>query len=875
MVIEKATKTGWVSFVLIFLLAGYAHGSAEYSKQNLKVPDEAVSKKILDNGLILLYKESEPKGLAAIDISIKAGAALEGEYLGSGISHLVEHMVFKGTATRKTGDVERQIKSYGGFINGSVSQDLTNYTVIVPSEYAVNAASLLKDILHNASFDPAEIEKEREVILKEVNLCKDDPERMIVKLMNENAYLEHPYKYPIIGYEASLAALKRDDLVKYYQSMYVPNRMVISIAGGLDPEALRAIEREFENFRAPDYSPKGVSMPESPQAGRRDVEDYAGTNLAYLAMGFHSVDILSKDLFAMDVLSMILGMGDNSRLNKALFKEKRLVHNIKAWNYTPADPGMFGVSALLDPENIDAAADEILKEIEKIKSEGVNDIELETAKNMVMRDYILSRETIQSQASDMGAHEILTGNAQFFKTYLNNIKKVTKEQIKRAAEHYLTQDNLTVVRLLPGPPKSESHSALPPQEAQDAGIKKALLSNGLRVFVRENRKVPIISICAAVSAGLSVENMDNNGISNLTAQMILKGTSSRREDQIRGSIENMGGEIDAFSGFNSSGVSITILKDNFDKALEVLKDVLADPVFPEEALSREKLLIAAIIKDEDDDIYATASNAARREMFKGSAYSMRVIGEEESLDKIGREELKRFHETYYNAGNMVISVSGDIDSGYATEKITRVFSGIKKGESAATFQDTSFNKGEVRKTIEMRKEESLLLLSYRAVNNRDPDKYPLEVLTSIMSGQSGRLFHELRDRHALAYTLGCAQRQFNGGGYFSFYVTTTSGKLEESRKYLLKEIAYAASKPPLPKELETAKRELTAAWKINTQTNDFISFTSAIDELNGLGYDNIYKYVPEIEKVTAEDIVRVSDKYLNTSSYVEVVIKQK
>lgn len=875
MVINKVIKLSVIVILAVFFLAGSVHGKAEYSPKDLKTKNEAVSKKVLDNGLVLLYKRSEPLGLVAIDINIKAGSALEGEYLGSGISHLVEHMVFKGTTSRKVGDVEREIKSYGGLINGSVSQDITNYHVVLPSKYLMNALLLLKDILENATFEPAEIEKEREVILKEVNLTKDDPERLIVKLLSENAYLEHPYRYPPIGYEKPLKALKRDDLVKYYRRMYVPNRMVICITGGIDDKVSADIEREFGNFNKPNYSIQNTVVNEPSQAGKREAQEWSEINLSYLTMGFHSVDILSKDLFALDVLSMILGMGDNSRLNKALFKEKKIVHNISAWNYTPRDPGLFIVNAILDQENMRPVIESVLLEIEKLKTGNMDDSELDTAKSMVIRDYVFSRETLQGQAADMCRNQILTGNPLFSEVYIDGVKKVTISDIKRVAEKYLSVDNLTIVKLLPLSSKEDKTTVPIDTQQKEGVIKKEVLPNGLTVLIREDYKSPIISICAAVSAGLSAEDAANNGIANMTSRMLLKGTSKRKEDEIRGFMEKNGGEIAPFSGFDNSGLSVTVLNDNFDQALEVLKDTLSDPVFPDSELAREKMLAIAMIKDENDDIFSTGANTFRKEMFKGSPYSMKIIGEMTSVSGLKREDLIKFYRDRYKAGNMVISVSGAVDAENAMKKIDKLFGDMKSGSLPESKNVVPIQGGGVSKTIEMEREESLLIMSFRTTTNKDPDKYALEVLGSIMSGHSGRLFHELRDKLSLAYTLGCVQRQLNNGGYLAFYVTTTADKIDESRKAILSQIRTIRSKATSGAELEIAKRELEVTHEINMQTNDFFAFTSAIDELNGLGCDNVYKYNREIEKVTADDITRVAVKYLDTASCVEIVIKPK
>jgi zinc protease len=201
---------------------------------DISFANEAVFKKTLENGLVVLARSSPPKDLVTINITVKAALLHEEEYLGSGISHMVEHMLFKGTKTRKAGDIEKEVRSYGGSIDGSVSSDSTVYQITVPAEYFPNALALLKDMLLNAAFESGEFEKEREVVLKEVKLNEDDPEKKTIISLFANAYTRHPYRYPAIGFESLLKALTRDDLVKYYEKRYVPNNIVISVVGGID-----------------------------------------------------------------------------------------------------------------------------------------------------------------------------------------------------------------------------------------------------------------------------------------------------------------------------------------------------------------------------------------------------------------------------------------------------------------------------------------------------------------------------------------------------------------------------------------------------------------------------------------------------------------
>lgn len=869
---EEIIKKASLAVLFLSLTVSIALGA---SQDVITLPEEAVSKKTLDNGLTVLTKYSPPQNLAVIDVKVGTGSSLEGEYLGSGISHLVEHMIFKGTKARGVGAIEKEVKSYGGIINGSVSHDITDFYIILPSKYLPQALAILKDMLLNAKMDPVELAKEKEVVLKEIRMNEDDPEGRLMRLLNEKAYLNHSYRFPTIGYKESLEALTGGDLVKYYKTRYVPNRIIVTVVGGIDEaDAISQVEKEFKDFRRADYSVSDLTRPEPQQIQPRSVDEYMDTNLAYLAMGFHSTSILNEDLFSMDVLSMILGRGDNSRLNKVLYKDRALVHTIGSWNYTPRDPGLFVLTAVLDKDKLGETEKAAMEEIDLARNSLVRDNELEAAKRMVLADFISTLETVDGQANDISTSYALTGSEKFSRRYIDGIRAVTKEGVKAAANKYLRADNLTTVRLMPRNVKGSNSKEERPSLQNP--VKQAVLSNGLKVFVRENKKTPTVTITAAMIGGLAAETKENNGISNITADMILRSTKARPDSgQIKGKIQDLGGDIDTFSGANTFGVNISVLKPDVDLALEILKDILVNANFPEREFEKSKNLMIASITSEDDDIFKVGMNTLKKELFGLSPYGLRTTGERKSVRSLKRDDAARFYEKYYAPNNMVIALSGDVDSEKLMGKIKERFSDLKvKKISTALIDKTTPDKTKAF-SIAMDKEQSLIVLGFKTVPRKDPDRYALEVLGAVLSGYSGRLFNELRNTLSLAYTLGCLQDFWTDEGIFAFYVATTKERLPEAKEALMEEISKVRSSGITDDELAQAKRELSSRHQMEMQSNGFFTFNFAVEELRGLGYDNLYKYEAEIDKVTKEDVKRVSDKYFDLGKSVEVIVSPK
>ena len=852
----------------------FAGSEPAVGSEIVEIPSEAVSKKILDNGLVVLAKESPPAKLVAINIKIRAGSSMEEEYLGSGISHLVEHMVFKGTKTKAPGQIEREVKAMGAIINGSTNQDVTGYNMTAPSQNLRQSLALLKDMLLNASFDPAEFEKEKEVILKELRMDNDDPQDKLTRSVFDTSYLRHTYKYPPIGYEGRFRALTREDALKYYNRMYVPNRMVVAVVGGVGAdEAVSSVEAEFKDFRSSDYSVTGSSPAEPNQIDARRLEKPLETNLAYLAMAYHSMSISDEDLFAMDVLSMILGRGNNSRLNTALFKEKRLVHSITSWNFTPRDPGLFAITAVLDPSKLAEAEASIKEEISKLRTGQSLDEELETAKRMVLSDYMLSLQAIDTQAEYLATNMMLTGSYDFSARYVKGIQAVSKEDVKSAAELYLRDDNLNVVRVVPQNFSAAKQERAPPAAA--GPVRRDILANGLRVIVRQDKKTPSVALTIAIGGGISRETPENSGISNIAARMLLKGTLLKKEADIAAGIERLGGSIRAFNGFNGFGINVEFLKPDTDQILSIVQDIIRNSTFPQEELDKEKGLAIAMISEEDDDIFQRGINALRKTIFPDSPYGFRYLGNPVAIRSLKTDDVAGFYSKCAVPNNIVIAVSGDVELKSVLDKTRAAFGDLQSKElPARAFNIPRPDKINVE-TIEMQKEQSLIAMGFMTSDLKSPDRYPLEILSSVMSGNSGRLFESLRSRDGFAYALGCAQKMMVDTGFFILYTATTKDKVAPTEKVLLEEMALLRQQGVTDDELALAKRELITNFYIKSQSNAFVAQSAALDELYGLMYDNIFKYPAEIEKVTKEGVSAAANKYFNPNAITEVLISQK
>ncbi len=869
--------TFFLTISLLSLSLSSSTASAIFSQDN-QFADQP-HKYILDNGLTLIIKEDHTSPIVALCCTVRAGSTTEGKLSGTGISHFVEHMFFKGTAQRGVGDIARQVREAGGTIGASTGFDYTQFNITVSRPYLDDALSILADALANASFDPEEMEKERNVILNEIRLNEDNPSRYLSRLFWSTAYIRHPYHLPIIGYRESFLKLTRKDLLDYYHQKYIPNNIVLSIVGDIDrKEAHLKVKEAFKDFQRKNIAPYAV-VSEPPQMSLREIVEQRAVNLTRLYIGFHGPDITSTDLYGMDVLANILGEGKSSRLNSQLKEKKQLVHSISAFSYTPKDPGIFGITALLEEKDIVAAKQAINEELDKIKQGDISQEELDKAKRIALSDYIFSLQTVESQAGDLCAGEVLTGDFNFSKKYIRGIDSVEINDVQRVAKKYLRSDNLTIAMLVPkkpslrGSPSSSSLRGVSPQ-ADDEAISKTVLRNGVTLLLKENHSLPIVSIRVGMKGGVRVENQKDNGISLFTARMLLKGTKKRTKEDIDREIEMVGGAISSYSANNSLGVSLDLLSENLETGIDVLIDILANPTFPPQEIDKTRKEILAEIKNNTEDDFFIASKTLKSTLFKTHPYRFLNTGTPATLARLARRDLERFYREYVTSNNMVIAIFGDFDSKKIANMLAKKSRALNRRRMKKIKAPIEAEQTSERKATEyMDKSKAILMLGFHGISLDNEDKYVFEVISGILSGQAGRLFDVVREKSALSYSVGSYSIFGLDPGYYVFYSLTTPENIDKANSLLNEQVKLLKAQPVKSKELKRVKTALIGTRDINLQTNGALAFTSTLDELYGLGYNNYKIYANKINSVTPQDIIRVANKYFNpnTSAIITVL----
>src|SRR2546426_9415948 len=861
----------FLSAALLFSMINLKAAPTEHSAA-ITFPLSTAQKWILSNGLTIIVQEDRSAPVASVQALCATGSVYEDQHLGAGLSHILEHMLFKGTKTRSANQIAQSIQDVGGYINAYTSFDRTVFWIDVPKNGVSTALEVLADAMMNSTLPPDEYRKEQEVIRREFAMGMDDPDRMAGVLLFATAYQRHPYRFPVIGEIEIYNQLTQEQVMQYYKTRYVPNNLTFTIVGDVDTEKVR--QQLAELFKLyPEQSVKPVFIPaEPPQLGRREAHQEFPTELTHLELAWHIPEITSPDVPALDLLSTILGDGRSSRLYRRVREEAGLAFSISAFSYTPGDPGLFGIDATLDPKKRDAAEQLVLRIIDEVKQAGVTAEELTKAKKISLSHHLGALTTMRGQASDIGSNWFLTRNLNFSRDYLDAVQKVTLDDIKRVAANYLTDTNLTLVSL--NPKGSLAAKAEGPRVAGAAEIQKFELSNGLRLLVREDRRLPLVAMGAVFRGGLLAETTQDNGITRLMAKVLLKGTKTRTAEQIANQIEAVGGSISSDAGNNTFNVSLGVTKPDVKLGVELLSDVLLNATMPEKAIAREKEIQIAAIQQEEEQLTAVARNIMRQALFPQHQYALRANGSVDSVQRLTQKDLLAFRDRYIVAKNGVIFVFGDVKAADVKALFEKALDSMKPGMLALTDAHPAAPLNKIE-TVESRKEKAqgVIMVGYRGADIFSPDRTVLDLIDEASSDLGSRFFVRIREQMGLAYYVGANQMQGLVPGLFAFYLGTDPQKIAPVKTALLDEIHKLANDGLTSEELARAKKKLIGQQEIANQSNDAFGYQCSLDEIYGLGFDFYKRLEHDVDAVSLDDIKRVAAKYFRDQPYVLATVR--
>lgn len=873
--------------------------------------------KKLSNGFNVVCVNNPSSDVVSLQVWVKCGSVYEtkGE---EGVSHFIEHLLFKGSHGRLTSGIAEAVESLGGELNAFTGNEYTCYYITIPSVRTVDGLNILKDLVFKPAFIAEEIDLEREVILEEIRRYRDIPSSVVSDNYFEIQFKDHPYSHPILGFESVIKGISRDEIIYYYSRFYNNTNSILVVCGNIPDEERLFLELEkiysdinsVLNSKNTFIENAKMKNEVSCKIAEMDV------NEATIMFGFSIPGLMHKDVPALDILGITLGQGESSRLFKTVRQDKGLVTSIYSYAYTPKHGGSFNIAFSIDGkkpsllDDISKVLSAIHEEVEKVRSLNITEEELQKAKTIVLSEKIYEREKVEGLASKIGHLMSVAGDLDFENRYLEALKNVRGGDIFSVIDKYINYNSVSISAVLPKDSKikegdillvykdiftkkakqkirsvqkggqSLSQNKVPVKSnelnaviecAQNLISNKDLLvekpklikhKSGAKIITRRIATSPMVSFKILIPGGTIFENESNQGISNLVSRTLMFDTEDMNYSEIVSQIDNTASSLGVYSARNTIGLNITSVTPFFPKMLDLAKQILLKPKFNKAYFATEKKIIEDEVKAMQDNLSQYARVLLFQTLYKQHPYRMETSGTLSSLNRIKRTDVMAFYEKLLSPEKMLFSVVGDINEHDVHKWIDDFLSELP---NKINFKEPERNEPKQleNRITKFNKEtqQAHIYLAYKTCSLSSRDRFALNVLYAVLGGQSGRLFINLRDKQSLAYSVSPIEMFGIDTGFFAVYIASENNKIDKAISGIRKELEIIKTKKVSYAELERAKNFLIGRHAIGLQSFYEQSSAMAFDEAYGLGYSSITDYSKEITNISSDDIINIAGKY--------------
>lgn len=837
-----------IAFLVLFLLLPALALGAPNAAPLTSAPVQAFT---LDNGLEVVLVDRPGIPITTVDVWVRTGTRNETPQ-NAGISHFFEHMLFKGTPDHPQG-FDAILEGLGGRSNAATSYDWTHYYMTVPSEHTATALALMADITQNASFPEEEILREKQVILREMDQRGDDPRQFLFRELYRRYFRVHPYGLPVVGTPESLESLTRQDFLAYLHARYVPSNMTLVVVGDIDViDVLVAVREGFGGMEGRPL--EETPVPQEPPRLKSQVEEIVrDVTQGYLALAWPAPAIRApQDVYAMDLLLGILSEGRASRLYRNVQKTG-LVRTVDAGYFTQRDPGLFTLYAEFPYENRSRVERALLAEIERLWRGDLSEAELERAKTIMLAQYARSAETSAGLASTLGFYAAVAGDYRFALTYPEGLQRTTVEDVLRVVRTYLDPERFFELVLVP-----ESF------QGQPADAEEVVLPNGVKLILREDPTTDVVALQAFVRTGLAAEPPGQEGIATLTQNLLLKGTTTRSEDELFEELENLGAQLDVGVLEDMVHLSLVTTGRTLERALPLYLDALLHPAFSQEAFARAVDEQLKELQAQQDDNFTVIYDNFKRALYGDHPYGRSTLGSEASLRALKREDVVAFYERHYVGRNLVVVAVGAFDRAALQAELVAALSQLPPGEpSASPPAELSLLSEPVEVTAARGSNLTWMVLGYPGPSILEPDYPAMKLLNAVLGGgMSSRLFQVLRDERGLAYSTGSFFPSRAAPSALVTYIIAAPENAAAAREGLLEVLGEIREQGVPEEELERAKNYVLGNYLIDHETAERRAWYIGWYETLGAGARMDGRYPQLIRALTSEDLRRVAEKYL-------------
>ena len=850
-----------------------------------------VQEMVLSNGLTLLVKEVRNAPVVSFSVWYRAGS--RNEHTGiTGVSHLLEHMLFKGTKQYRLGEIPRSLFLNGAAFNASTYYDWTNYYATIASDRLDLAVQIEADRMVNSRIDKVDLDAEMTVVRSELEGGENSPGRLLWQAVVASAFHAHPYHWPVIGWRSDVENMPHDALLQYYRTHYGPNNAVAVVVGDVTTaDALRIVQKHFGPI-AKIPTPAPVHTTEPPQRGERRVIVRRAGSLPMALIAWKVPEARHPDGYALDVLAGVLGEGRTSRLYQALV-EKGVASRVDAGAPSLRDPFLFYVSATARPgvtaERLEAA---LLEEVERVTSGPVTAEELARTQRRAEADFVFQTNSVTAQARQLG-YWAMIGDWRYLETYLDRIRALTPADIQAVAQRYFVADGRTTGLFLPSdgggpaapPPREASARVDRPKrgdrpiplpkpsaaKAPNRQVSRFTLPNGISVIVQESRATPTFALRASVPAGGLAEPRDRPGVAGMTATMLSRGTEQRSALEFATALEDVGAALGAGADGLVTTVTGYALTRDFDLVMDLFAEMLRRPSFPAADVERLKGEALAGIAQAKTNPERVADRAFDRIVYP-VGHPLRPDTFEEMEAAIGaltRDDLVAFHRRQYGPDRMIVVLVGDVAPDQVREALEKRLGDWARNPAAQVVvpPDLTLQAAPASQEIPIpdKSQASIVWGHAGGLRRSDPDFYAAQVMNLILGGGAlvSRLGSAIRDEQGLAYSVYSYFDANLYAGQFRTILGTNPTNAKKAVAALEAEIQRIRKDGVTQRELDEAVAYLTGRFPLRLETNSGVSEILWGMQFYGLGDDYIDRYAGYYRAVTVSQVNAAAQAHLH------------
>jgi zinc protease len=865
----------------------------------------------LDNGLRVYLLPVKSSPVVSVMVAYKVGSADE-EKDQTGLSHYLEHLMFKGTDKLFPGDIDRATQRNGGANNAYTTEDMTVYHFDFAADRWQQALDIEADRMRNVRIDAKhEFEQEKGAVIAELDGGEDRPGDLEYKAVLALLWpKDSPYSHPVIGQREHVRGATAEVIKRYYDTWYYPNNAALVVVGGFDPDAaLDKIKKLFGTIPKGDLPPRKTPTYFKDRAGPARKEFESKFDQPRMLMGFNTVAVGTPDDPVLDVVQYVLADGKTSRLYRKLVEDERVASSVDAGNYAGRYPGWFSVSLdLLKGKDRKKAEEMVFAELEKLAAEPISDEELARARKKLLARFVFSRESVHSLADAVARTSTYPGGddvAKFFADYLDRVLKVSKADVQRAAKEYLGRKQACVVWSVPKEDEKEPEKkggggapargtgipagvAAParmpvPQKPADAGAqgfsltaaKRTVLPNGLTLITLEDHRLPVVVAAVDVADVRLREPAEKAGVATLTGNLLEEGTEKHTGKQIAALIEDTGGSLN----LSSSGGSLKVLTPDADLGLGLLFDSLIRPTFPADEFARQKEQQLNSIDDAASQPNTKASDTFNALVYGKHPFGRSSLGTRATVEKLTPADCKAFHAQAFAPNFTTVVVVGDFKADEMAKKIEALTKDWKKSDAPKPEVPAPPKATAVTEKLvsDPTAAQVHVYIGQLGITRDNPDYHTLLVMDNVLGtgpGFTDRLSATLRDRQGLAYTVRAAITNSAGKqpGTFTGYIGTFPDKFTDVRHGFLREFEKIRDEPPTKEEVEDAKQYLLGGLPFRFTTTAGVAGQLLAAERYGLEFDFLEKFKKEVAAVTPADVQAVAKKYLDPKTLTVVAV---